>query len=148
MASENVHFDINYYFDTCIWRDHNENRTGKGGRPLGEIASRLIMKFITERIPILYSEFITRELKIDYSDDEINDMFNILHITGNLIKVPISKQIVEEASKLHKARGISLGDCLHALLARSNNSIIVTQNMKDFEKIADIVISKKPEHLL
>jgi predicted nucleic acid-binding protein len=106
------------------------------------------MKFIKERKPILFSEFNSRELKRDYSEKEINDMLNLLYLAGKLKRVPINKEDVIEAKKLSDERGISFGDCLHAVLARNNKSILVTQNMKDFEQLLDIVQSKKPEHLL
>ena len=137
-----------YYFDTCIWRDHYENRFGQGGRPLGAIASRLFLKFMKEKKPILFSEFNLRELKKDYSEAEINDMLSVLFIADKLQKVPITKQDVEEAHKLSTDRNISFGDCLHAVLARNNNAILVTQNVRDFERLTDVVNYKKPENLL
>jgi predicted nucleic acid-binding protein len=137
-----------YYIDTCIWRDHYENRFGPGGRPLGQIASKLFIKLIREKKIIIFSDFILRELKIDYPENEINDMFNLLFISGKTEKVKINKKDIDEANKLKIERNISFGDCLHAILARNSNGVLVTQNEKDFKQILDIVKFKKPEEII
>ncbi len=47
---------VEYYFDTCIWRDHYEARSSLIGKPLGEYASKLFAKVIKDKI--LYSFLI------------------------------------------------------------------------------------------
>lgn len=136
-----------YYFDTCIWRDHYEDRFGTGGRPLGEIATRAFLKLMKEKKPILFSDFNVREMTRDYPEHEINDMLNLLFKAGKIQRVAITKSDVEEALKLSKERSVSFGDCLHAVLARNNDAILITQNVKDFEQLADIVDFRKPEHI-
>jgi predicted nucleic acid-binding protein len=137
-----------YYLDTCVWRDFYEDRYGQGGRPLGELASKLFMKLLKQKKPILFSEFNAREMKRDYSEQDINDMLNLLFISGKLQKVQINKKDVQEAKDISSDRNISFGDCLHAVLARNNDTILVTQNVKDFEQLSDIVQFKRPEDLL
>ncbi len=138
----------NYYIDTCIWRDHYEDRYGQGGRPLGMIASGLFFKLIKENHTILFSEFIILELQKDYSDEDTHLMFNLLFLAGKVQKVSISKEIINDARILSQERMISCGDCLHAVLARHYNAILITQNEKDFKKLMDITPFRKPEQII
>jgi len=137
-----------YYIDTCIWRDHYENRYGSNGRPLGDYASKLLIKLIKEKHLMYFSDFSARELRKSYSEDEVNELLNVLFISGRIIKLDVFKEDVVEAKKLSVERNISFGDCLHAILARNSNSIILTQNKRDFIRLLDIVSFKQPEDLL
>ena len=137
-----------YYLDTCIWRDHYENRFGPAGRPLGDLASKVFMKIMKEKQTLFYSDFVARELKKDYGEKDINDMFNVLFLSGILKRVDIEEKHFKEAKKLSAEKKVPLGDALHAILARDHNAILITQDWKDFSKLTDVVDVKKPEDIL
>lgn len=137
-----------YLYDTCIWRDHYENRFGPRGRPLGDHATKLFMRAIAKKWKILYSELTVYELKLAYGEEEIEEMLGILYAMGILKFAEITKQDHEEAKRLSLERNVSKSDVLHAILAQKYNAIVVTQNIKDFEKLADIAVPKRPEELL
>ena len=52
-----------YYLDTCIWRNHYENREGSGGRPLGRYATELFTKIMKNKDIIVFSNHIIYEMK-------------------------------------------------------------------------------------
>jgi len=135
-----------YYLDTAIWRDYYENRSDKF-RPLGEFALALINEIMENKDFILYSDFIIKELNIDYGEEEIEKIFEIITKRKLLLKVNISDKQIKEASRLNKERKVGFGDALHAVLARDNNAILVTRD-NHFYELADVVEVKKPEDLI
>jgi len=135
-----------YYLDTSIWRDYYENRSDKF-RPLGEWALNLINKIIKDKNFILYSDFVIEELKVKYSEEEINKVFEVIKKKGLLLKVDISEKQAKEAASLCKKKKVAFGDALHAILARDNKVIMITRD-EHFIELADIVEIKKPEDLI
>ena len=137
----------NYYFDTCIWRDFYESRFGTGGRNLGSAAAKLFMYVIKNKITLSYSEFIIRELKRDYSSDEIQLMLNFLFISKILVNVEVTKKDYFESKKISDELDIPPGDALHALIAKKSNSILVSQD-NHMQKLKHLVEVKKPEEII
>jgi len=135
-----------YYLDTCIWHDHYENRIGKTGKILGEYATNLFKKIIDNKDKILFSKLTYSELKTSYSQEEVDDMLNLLFLMDILEKVNISDSQLLESIKISSERNIPRGDVLHAVLARDNQVVLVTQD-KHFEALKDITIIKKPEEI-
>ncbi|MFH1668320.1 MAG: PIN domain-containing protein [Candidatus Woesearchaeota archaeon] len=136
-----------FYLDTCIWRDHFEDRTGPGGRPLGKYATQLLMKIIRDKDIIIISDAIIAELKKGFYDDEISDILNVLQAMGSVENIPIQDIDDTEAKMISKERKLPILDVLHAILARNNQAILVTQD-KHFMQLSDIVNCKRPEELL
>jgi predicted nucleic acid-binding protein len=136
-----------YYFDTCIWRDHYENRYSLGGKPLGEYASKLFMRIIRNKDVLFFSEFIVRELKSDFDEKEINGMLNVLFRAGILKRVEVSEDNYKEARKIGTEKNLPPGDVLHAILARDNNAVLVSQD-EHHQRLKNIVKVKKPEQII
>lgn len=135
-----------FYFDTAIWRDYYEDRSDSS-KPIGKLALQLIEKIIREDNLILYSDLVVQELMIKYSKEEISAIFSIIYNLNLLVKVAISKEQAREAADLCSKRKIPFADALHSILARDNKSVMVTRD-NHFQKIADIVETKKPEEIL
>jgi predicted nucleic acid-binding protein len=136
-----------YFLDTCIWRDFYELRKSKSGRELGLEAELLILKIIKRKDLILFSESLYKELKNDYTLEEINYMFQILFLAKVLVKIDISKDEFYEAKKLAIERNLPFIDCLNAVQARNNQAIMVTQDKHFFESLKDITLAKKPSEI-
>ncbi len=130
-----------YNLDTSIWLDYYEKRD-KNGRN----AFKLILKIIEDKSIVIYSDIHIKELKnIGYSIDEINALLRIVK-PDNIRRVHIGREQREEATLLAYNRGIPRGDALHAILARDNNAIMVSRDI-DFQRLLDIVKTKRPEEL-
>lgn|SRR3989338_249855 len=136
---------MKYYIDACIWRDYFENRSDNF-RPLGEWAFKLIKKAINEGELIIYSDLVVEELKKEYSDNQIIEMFSIVPIEL-LSKVEISEKQVLNSAILSRKLNIPRKDMLHAVLAKDNEAILVSRD-KHFHQLERYVDVKQPEDLI
>jgi predicted nucleic acid-binding protein len=135
---------VNYYIDTCIWFDYLENRNDNL-RPLGDFAISLINKIIDEEGIFIFTDILMQELLKKHSQEKLNYYLKI--IPSQLIKnVKINKNQLLEANKLNKILKISLGDVLHAIIARDNYAILISRD-KHFQEI-DFIKCFKPEDLI
>ena len=135
-----------FYLDPSIWRDYYENRSDRF-RPLGDWALSLINKIIEDGDFILYSDFVIEELKVKYSEEEINNILEIVSKRNLLLKVEISQSQGKEAALICRQRKVAFGDVLHSILSRDNNAIMVTRD-KHFLELLDIANIKKSEDLI
>lgn len=136
-----------YYLDTCIWRDFYEERISRKGKPLGEYASKFFSIILKNKYLLLYSDLIIKELKTEYNEKDINEMFNIMFISGILNKVEINNEDYIKAKRIGNERKLPTADVLHAIIARKNNVILISQD-QHMQKLKDIVEVKKPEELI
>jgi len=105
------------------------------------------MKILKNKDIVLFSEIIIRELKTDYTQVEINNALKFIFIHGILRKVEVPKESQIEAEKISKKRNLPAADVLHAILARNNKAILVSQD-NHFKKLKDIAEVKKPEKII
>ena len=96
---------------------------------------------------VFFSDLVIDELLTSYEDDQIKNLLEIFEKEGLLLKVNINHKQILEAKKLRKKFRIPHGDCLHAILARDNDAIMITRD-KHFEELQNIVMVKKPEELI
>ncbi len=136
-----------YWFDTCIWRDFYEDRFSKVGNPLGKYATNAFMKVMKNNDKILFSESLVKELKRDYGEKDINDMLNVLFLSGILVSVQITKEEYLEATSLSQKRKLPFVDCLNAVQARNNKAIVVSQDPHLTKDLIDIVKVIKPQDI-
>lgn len=136
-----------YWLDTCIWRDFYEDRTSKSGKPFGKYATKLFMKILKNKDKILFSESLIWELKRDYYEKDINDMFKLLFVNNVLVKIDITKEEYSESKKLSQERKIPFVDCLNALQARNHNAIMISQDEHFHKNLLDITKTIKPQDI-
>jgi predicted nucleic acid-binding protein len=136
-----------YYLDTCIWIDHLEDRLGYEKRPLGEYASKLFMKLIKNKDEIIFSNALLKELRVRFAENEIQDIITITSLLIEMKKIDMTKEDPLEADKISKEREIPFNDALHAIIARNNKAILVSQD-KHFQELKDIVTVRKPEDII
>ncbi|MBT4824548.1 PIN domain-containing protein [Candidatus Woesearchaeota archaeon] len=136
-----------YLLDTCIWRDFYQARYSKSGNPLGKYAAKLIAKIVSSKEIIIFSEFLIKELKAGFDENEILNMLNIFFITKTLIKIEIKEHEVYEAESLSEKRNLPFVDCLNAVHARDHNAILVSQDKHIINDLSDIAITKRPQHI-
>ena len=133
-----------YYIDASIWIDLYEDRLGYNKEPLGDYAWKLFSLIKAKNNKIVISDFLIRELEMNYSLEEINGM--IKPFENILEKVFLNKGQKDEAKKIAEERNIPPGDVIHAIIARDNNFILITRD-KHFRQLEDISKHHKPENL-
>ncbi len=133
-----------YYIDTAIWIDLYEDRFGYNKEPLGDYAWKLFSLIKAKNDIIVVSDFLIRELEMNYSLEEINGM--IKPFENILEKVFLNKEQKDEAKKIAEERNIPPGDVIHAIIARDNDFILITRD-KHFMQLEDISKHYKPEDL-
>ena len=136
-----------YLVDTCVWRDFYEDRVSKSGNPIGAYATDFFMKILKRKDKILFSEGLLKELSIDYNQEDIDDMLNILVQCNVLIKIDITKPEFLEAKQLSEGRTLPFIDCLNSVQARNHKAILVTRDEHYFNDLKDIISAVKPEYV-
>lgn len=133
-----------FYLDTCIWRDLLEDRKS-GYSFLGENAFQFLKNCRKFECVVLCSDLVINELRGYFSNSEIDSLLE--PFLDLLLFVDYTKEeTLEVPLILNKFKGIHFADILHALIARDNNSVLVTRD-KHFELLNEIVISLKPEQV-
>ena len=87
-------------------------------------------------------------MKKAFAPEDVEEMFHIPYLMGILKKIELTKADWEKAKKLAQEKKVSKSDSLHAVLAGNNGAILVTQNIKDFEKFKDSIVIKRPEEIV
>jgi len=113
---------------------------------LGEWALEFFKRAMEDDSLIIYSDFVEDELKKDYDEEKIKDVFSVIDKVHLLKKIEIKPEQFKEASKISKERNVPFGDALHAIVARDEDAIVITRD-HHFEELQDIAISKKPEEV-
>ena len=135
---------VRYYVDTCVYRDHLEKRVGLDGRPLGKYAEQFFLRVIKRKDMIVFSDHIVSELRLCGCEQA----FLLFEALGVLKKVDILDSYWEEAKNRSEQNQGSFADHLHAIIARENNCVLVTQNIKDFITFTDSLVVVRPEQTL
>ncbi len=137
-----------YLLDTCVWRDFYENRRGRNGRHLGEIAAKLVLRLIADKSIILFSDALIYELSKYFKEKEIEEMLAMLLMNKALVKIMVTAEEFRETKRLSTERNIPLIDCLNAVQARNYDAILVTQDKHILNELSDIKKAVKPEELI
>ncbi len=130
------------YLDTNIWLDLYYQRNDRV-----EIAEKLFMHIIEHEVLVIYSDLLLDELKHQYlSKTEISTLISQVPVLLKRKAHIYSFQNIE-ARNLLRLRKLPFADCLHAIIARDNQAVMITRD-HDFQKLKDIVISKQPEEII
>ena len=134
-----------YYFDTSIWLDLFEDRN-KGSFAKTTIARKLLDKILRDNGVIVYSGFIILELKNQgYTNYEVRSFWR--DINPFMLFGKYDLRLVGKAKDLSKKRGLPLFDAIHALIARENNSILISRD-RHFNLLKDICRCMSPEEII
>jgi predicted nucleic acid-binding protein len=113
---------------------------------LGEFAFSLLKRIKALKDIVLYSELTIKELSKYLDDNTIKELFSILSVCGLLEKVGINDKQLNEAHSLSLKTEVHLNDCIHTIIARDNNAVLVTRD-KHFDALKYLIEIKKPEEL-
>ncbi|MFH1511282.1 MAG: hypothetical protein ABIF10_06325 [Candidatus Woesearchaeota archaeon] len=95
------------------------------------------------RSRLVLTDFLQRELEVNYSVPEINCMFKMFE---KITLVSTSKQR-SEAKTIAEERNVPPGDMLFAIVARDNDVKLVSRD-RHFNCLKDIAEYSRPEDLL
>lgn len=122
-----------------------DNRSGYKNEPLGDYAWQLLAKIKAENGKIVLTDFLIRELEVNYSMEQINGIFVLFE--KHIERIVVTKEQRDEAKKIGEQRKVPPGDVIHALVARDNKLILVTRD-NHFNSLKDIALYYKPEELI
>ena len=135
-----------YYLDACIWIDYYEDRSGQGGRPLGYYAGKLFMKLVLEHAELLISDILIKDIQSAISKEDIENMLQVIGTLVKISKISAKKEQLEEAKNLADERKVPLNDAVHAVIARANKAILISQD-NHYRRLKDITEAKRPEEI-
>ena len=133
-----------YYIDTSIWMDYYEDRKDPS-KDIGEFAFRLLCKLLASKSTIVVSNFILRELEVNYSLEKIRGLTTPFEKI--MEKVDISDEQKLEAKRISEKRSLPFGDVLHAIIARDNDAVLISRD-KHFQQLKDVCEVYKPEEII
>ena len=136
-----------YLLDTCVWRDYLEQRTGPGGRPLGNYAGRLFVKIFRDKVILIVPEMLVLELRNWYSDVQINTALAIIGAGTRILMAYPAENELSEAKILAQKRNLPFPDCIMAVQARNKNAIFVSQDKHVLIGLSDVVVTFRPEEI-
>ncbi len=132
------------YLDTNIYLDFLLDRSGRDGKPFGEIAEKVFDRVLACEFDVVWSDWIIYELDRTIGLEKLSMMYTILKAKHKIIRINYSPEDIEAA----KRRSPHFQDALHAILAeRAGAKIIVTRNIYDFIFPNLPIKIKRPEDL-
>jgi predicted nucleic acid-binding protein len=96
---------------------------------------------------IFFSKVTATEMLNEIEPDKIDNILTITSALMRLKRVDFTKEDSDEADELSRQRNVPFTDALNAIIARNNNAIMVSQD-KHYQKLKDIVETKRPEDLI
>lgn len=134
-------FLMNYYVDSCIWRDYFENRSD-GLKPLGEFAFLFFKKCSKNKDCIFFTEVIINELlKYGFDLFKFSKEFNFV-----FKEIKINKRDVFESKVISKNKNIPFADALHYIISKKNYLTLVTRDKHLLNLDYNLIFS--PEELI
>ncbi|MBW2969136.1 PIN domain-containing protein [Candidatus Woesearchaeota archaeon] len=138
-----------FYVDSCIWLNlFKKEGDPKKGKPYWEIAKDFLEYVSSNGCEIFISSFISKE--IFFKAKDIFKKFTVFYQEAKYIHViSVEKEDYTFARKLESCSNfeISFYDCLHIIISKRLNAILVTRDRKLIDFAKKYIIVKKPEDL-
>ncbi len=139
---QQIYLDTNVYID--LWEDRADNI-----RPLGEFAFQLFKKVYECKYTVVLSSFVIYELENNFPAKFVDNMLQDLKKSGKCVNYEVSNEDIETAKLTAKQHNSPFSDTLHAVVAKKlSASELVTNNLKDFEKLGHLIKAISPADLL
>jgi len=139
-----------FYLDTCIWLNlFKKEGDSRKGRPYWKIAGDFIECVKKNNKKILVSSFIVKEISF-----KAKDIFQIINAFFQeekyICMISVKKEDYLCARKLESESNfkISFYDCLHVVLSKRLNALLVTRDRKLIDFAQAYVETIRPEDLL
>jgi predicted nucleic acid-binding protein len=95
---------------------------------------------------IIISEFSLEELQKYQSKQELIQMFQLVHMLQLFKIVEIHEDDLDSARLLSEKTKVHRGDCIHAVIAKKYDAILITRD-GHFSALKQYVCIRKPEEL-
>lgn len=104
----------------------------------------LSVQFVQEHNKdIVFSSITEAELLAGTICNEPEEKKIILQLLSQFEKIPVDNPLVQVAGDIRRIYGTPLPDALIAATAIIHNTMLITRNLKDFEKVKELK-TKKP----
>lgn len=119
---------MSFYVDSCIYLNLWQKETARSGRELWRIAENFFNKCDAYNQAIIYSGFVLKELKwispVAFAEKEA------VFADSRFKKVLALVEDYEAARKLEVLSNFSISffDCMHVVLSKKMNAILVTRD--------------------
>ena len=91
---------------------------------------------------ITFSAITEGELLSGKICDDFNEREHVFHLLSQFEKIPVDNPLIQVAGDIRRTYGLELPDAIIAASAIVRDSVLITRNTKDFEKIKDLKIQK------
>jgi len=106
----------------------------------GKDFSELIGRFVSEDDVLSISVVTVAELYAGASAQKIREQNKIDELCSSFIVIPVSSTLAKQAGKIKFKSKIPLDDALIAASAIAADFVLVTKNIKDFQKVRGLKI--------
>ena len=136
MGNIPIYLDTNIYMDFFLERDKSNP------------SMLLLLKALSCKYRIVVSNIVLNEIKINQCGDDLKALLMQFTRQNKLINIFTNPDDRKAVERMIKERQTPYNDTLHAILCKKSEArYFVTRNMKDFQKLKDIVDLKYPEEL-
>ena len=124
-----------FYIDTNIYLNLWQKEESPAGKPLWQIAECFLSRIEKENKRIYFSGFVLKELKFILSEEEFQAKSSLFENSQRFSKIIAANEDYVKARKLESESQfkISFFDCMHIVLSRKANVILVTRDRKLIE---------------
>ena len=91
---------------------------------------------------IIFSAITEAELLAGQICNDPNEKEKVSHLLSQFEKIPVGNPLVQIAGDIKRIYALQLPDAIIAASAYFTDSILVTRNVKDFEKVKEIKVQK------
>jgi predicted nucleic acid-binding protein len=139
---------IKLYFDADVWLNFWLDEI-LGFVPASHYTEQLLEKMVDEGWVVVVSEAVKEEIfEKNIAPEDFREKVSKLKVRGLLEEVRVEESDDELVGKLMRERKLHFSDALHAAIAIRTKAMIVTRNIRHFERVVDLVEVRRPEDLL
>ena len=91
---------------------------------------------------VLFSAITEAELLSGNICEDPREEEKVLHVLAQFEKIPVDNPLVQVAGKIRRKYHVELPDALIAASALSYQLILITRNVKDFQKIRELKVER------
>jgi predicted nucleic acid-binding protein len=141
---------VSYYVDSCVYLNLWRKEVDEYGNLLWKFAKEFFEKTEDENSIIYYSGYLLKELMFTFDEKQFIEKLELFNYSPNFKRITLTKEEYNLAKKIKRENfEASFYDIIHMLLAKQNNSILMTRDRLLMQLAKEYsVIAKRPEEIL